>query len=125
VGVVGAATGGPTLVAIFFDPVGRRTLTLLALGSGLYMIALAIAQAVIALRGHALVAFGWAAGMGAFLLTMGVASDDLLLRVELGLVVGPAAAIVVFASALRQRLAAGATADADSVFEAIIDVPVE
>jgi O-antigen/teichoic acid export membrane protein len=124
-GVVGAATGGPTLVAIFFDPVGRRTLTLLALGSGLYMIALAIAQAVIALRGHAQVALGWAAGMATFLLTTAVASDDLLLRVELGLVAGPAMAVLVFAAALHQRLAAGVTADADSVFEAMIDLPLE
>ncbi len=124
-GVLAAATIGPTLVAIFFDPVGRRTLTLLALGSGLYMIALAIAQAVIALRGHAHVALGWALGMAAFLLTTAVVSDDLLLRVELGLVAGPATAMAVFGTALHQRLAAGATADAESVFEAIIDVPIE
>jgi O-antigen/teichoic acid export membrane protein len=125
IGVVGAATIGPTLVAIFFDPVGRRTLTLLALGSGMYMIALAIAQAVIALRGHAQVALGWAVGMIGFLVTTAVISDDLLLRVELGLVVGPTMAVIVFAAALRQRLAAGATADADSVFEAMIDLPIE
>jgi O-antigen/teichoic acid export membrane protein len=125
IGVVGAITIGPTVVAFFFDPVERRTLTLLALGSGLYMIALAIAQAVIALRGHAQVALGWAIGFAAFLLTTAVISDDLLLRVELGLVVGPAVAMIVFGTALRQRLAAGATADADSVFEAMIDLPIE
>jgi O-antigen/teichoic acid export membrane protein len=125
VGVIGAATIGPAVVALFFDPVGRRTLTLLALGSGIYMIALAIAQAVIALHGHFQVAFGWAVGMVAFLLTTAVISDDLLLRVELGLVAGPATAMLLFAIALRQRLSVGATADADSVFEAVIDVPIE
>jgi O-antigen/teichoic acid export membrane protein len=124
-GVVGAMTIGPALVELFFDPVGRRTLTLLALGSGLYMIALAIAQAVIALHGHAQVAFGWAVGMAGFLVATAVSSDDLLLRVEIGLVVGPAMAMLVFASALRQRLASGASADAGSMFEAMIDVPIE
>jgi O-antigen/teichoic acid export membrane protein len=124
-GVVGAMTIGPALVELFFDPVGRRTLTLLALGSGLYMIALAIAQAVIALHGHAQVALVWAVGMAAFLVATAVSSDDLLLRVEIGLVAGPAMAMLVFASALRQRLAAGASADAGSVLEAMIDVPIE
>jgi O-antigen/teichoic acid export membrane protein len=125
IGVVAAFTIGPWLVAVFFDPVGRRTLTLLALGSGLYMIALAIAQAVIALRGHAQVALGWAVGMATFLLTTAFVSDDLLLRVELGLVAGPTASMIVFGIVLHHRMAAGVTADADSMFEAIVDLPVE
>jgi hypothetical protein len=80
---------------------------------------------VIALHGHAQVALGWAVGMAAFLVATAVSSDDLLLRVEIGLVAGPAMAMLVFASALRQRLAAGASADAGSVLEAMIDVPIE
>ena len=41
---------------------------MLALGSALYMVALAIAQAVIALHGHALVALGWGVGVVTFVL---------------------------------------------------------
>jgi hypothetical protein len=63
--------------------------------------------------------------MATFLLTTALVSDDLLLRVEVGLVAGPAMAVLVFAAALHQRLAAGVTADADSVFEAMIDLPLE
>ena len=45
-----------------------RTLAMLALGSACYMVALALAQAVIALKGHALVALGWVIGVVAFVL---------------------------------------------------------
>ena len=58
-GVLLAATIGPTVLEIVFNAeIGRRTLTLLALGSGMYMIGLGIAQAVIALHGHAWAAAG-------------------------------------------------------------------
>ena len=58
-GVVLAFTIGPLVLDIVFNAeIGRRTLTLLALGSAMYMVALGIAQAVIALHGHAWVAVG-------------------------------------------------------------------
>ena len=81
-GVVLAATIGPTVLEIVFNAsVSRRTLTLLALGSGMYMIGLGIAQAVIALHGHAWAAVGWIAGLATFIVVTAVASHDLLLRV--------------------------------------------
>jgi hypothetical protein len=56
VGTVGAYLLGPFVIDKFYgsDSV-QRTLAMLALGSALYMVALALAQAVIALKGHALV----------------------------------------------------------------------
>ena len=78
---------------LFDSELSRRTLTLLALSSAVYMVALALAQAIIALRGHAWVALGWGAGMAAFVLVTAVAGDDLLLRVELGLIAGSLAAL--------------------------------
>ena len=125
-GVVLAATIGPAVLEIVFDAtVSRRTLTLLALGSGMYMIGLGIAQAVIALHGHAWVAVGWIAGLATFIVVTAVASHDLLLRVELGLVAGSVTAMVTFAYALHVKLRDGAQADADSLIDAITDHPLE
>lgn len=125
-GTLGAFTLGPTVYDLAFGgTISNRTLGILALGSACYMIALATAQAVIALRGHALVALGWGAGMAAFVLTTMFASDDLFRRVELGLVAGPAAAMVTFAFSLRYRLRSDVRATDDSIFDAITDLPIE
>ena len=91
VGVLGTAGEyvlGPWIVQkMYAVDLSRRTMAMLALGSALYMVALALAQAVIALQGHALVAVGWSVGMGTFLVVTWLSSDDLFERVELGLVV--------------------------------------
>ena len=125
-GVVLAATIGPAVLEIVFNAtVGRRTLTLLALGSGMYMIGLGIAQAVIALHGHAWAAVGWIAGLATFIVVTAVASHDLLLRVELGLVAGSLTAMATFAYALHVKLRDGAQADSASFIDAITDHPLE
>ena len=89
------------------------------------MVALAIAQAVIALKGHALVAVGWFVGVVAFLLGMWLASDDVFRRVEIGLLLSSIAVDGAFALALRFRLASGVVPDSDSIMEAITDMPFE
>ena len=67
VGTLGAWLLGPFAVELLYDAeLSRRTLAVLALGSACYMFGLAIAQAVIALHGHAQVAIGWTAGMVTF-----------------------------------------------------------
>ncbi len=125
-GVLLAATIGPTVLEIVFDAeIGRRTLTLLALGSAMYMVALGIAQAVIALHGHAWAALGWVTGLVTFVVVTLVSSEDLLLRVELGLVCVPAISMAVFAYALHQRLQSGAEVDPASIIDAITDHPLE
>ncbi|MGE0879772.1 MAG: lipopolysaccharide biosynthesis protein [Acidimicrobiia bacterium] len=125
-GTVGAAAIGPFAVDLAFDAeLGRRTLTLLALASGLYMVAMAIAQALIALHGHAQVAWGWAIGMAAFFVVTAIAGNDLLLRVELGLVAASVGALLFFAYALRGHLRSGAQPDAASLLEALHEVPLE
>ena len=107
IGTVGAFAIGPSVLDLVYDGgLDRRTLTMLALGSALYMVALATAQAVIALHGHARVAIGWLTGMAVFLLGTAFSSDDLYLRVEIGLVLSSAAALVVFVVSLRRLLAA-------------------
>jgi uncharacterized membrane protein YhaH (DUF805 family) len=116
---------GPWAVSLFDATLSRGTITMLALASGLYMIATAIAQAVIALRGHHQVAFGWISAFITFVVVTALAGDDLLLRVNLGLVAGSTVALVWFAFALRARIRAGAQPDEDSLVEALLDLPLE
>jgi O-antigen/teichoic acid export membrane protein len=126
VGSVGAFAVGPALVDLVYDAtLSRRTLAMLAFASGLYMIALAMAQAVIALRGHSLVALGWAVGVLAFLLGVGLGGNEVFRRVEIGLVASSVASACVFFVALRSRLNAGVAPDPGSVMEAITDMPFE
>lgn len=125
-GTGGAYVLGPMAIELLYDSeLSKRTLTVLALGSACYMIALATAQAVIALKGHALVALGWTIGVVAFVVATAVSSDDAFRRVEIGLLIGSAAAMGSFALALRSRLRKGAVADPESVYEAMIDHPLE
>lgn len=125
-GTIGAFLVGPWgYDLVFGGEINRRTLTLLALGSACYMVALATAQAVIALHGHALVALGWVTGMGTFALVTAVAGHDLFLRVELGLVAGSGAAMIAFVTSLRAKLRSGAVPNHDSILTAVTDFPHE
>jgi O-antigen/teichoic acid export membrane protein len=125
-GVVGSFALGPWALELVYEGgLDRRTLTILALASGLYMVALATAQAVIALHGHSWVALGWLSAMAVFLFVTTVSSDDLFLRVELGLVAGSLTASIIFAYALRARINSGAIPDAESMLDGVMDSPFE
>lgn len=126
VGTIGAFVLGPLAIDIVYDAeLTGRTLALLALSSACYMLALATAQAVIALQGHALVAVGWGAGFFAFIVTTWLASDDVFRRIEVGLLVSSFVALVAFGLALRHQLRAGEVPDQGSMMEAITDMPFE
>ena len=126
VGTVGALVLGPAVIEVVYDAdLSGRTLAMLALGSACYMVALSLAQAVIALRGHAYVAVGWVIGVIAFSLGTWLFSDDLFRRVEFGLLISSVAAMVTFAVVLRQRLAAGIEPDSASMMDAITDMPID
>jgi hypothetical protein len=60
-----------------------------------------------------------------FLAVTTFASDDLFLRVELGLVAGSTVALVVFSYAFRARMNAGAIPDAESMIDGVLDFPLE
>ena len=125
-GTVGAWLLGPFAVeTLYGSELSRRTLAVLALGSAFYMLGLAMAQAVIALHGHALVALGWTAGMASFVLSTWLIGGEVFRRVELGLLVGSGVAMLVFWLALQARLRAGAVPDEASVIEALTDMPLE
>ena len=119
-GTIGAFLFGPFFLDLVYGGgIDRRTLTLLALASAIYMMALAIAQAVIALRGHRLVALGWLLSFLSYVICAWKVSQDLFLRVEVALVVSSAVALVSFALSLRALLKSGATVDIESVTTAI------
>jgi O-antigen/teichoic acid export membrane protein len=125
VGTAGAFLLGPLVIEKFYDAtLPRSTMAMLAFGSAGYMVALAIAQAVIALRGHALVALGWGVGAITFVVVTWLSSDELFRRVELGLVASSFASLCVFAAALRSRLRSGDVPSGESVMEAITDMPL-
>ena len=108
-GTVGAFLLGPWALNLVYDAdLSGRTLAMLTLSSALYMLALATAQAVIALQGHSLVAIGWVLGLISFVLTTWLTSGELFRRIEIGLVVSSLVALVAFGIALHHRLRIGA-----------------
>ncbi len=125
-GVVGGYVFGPFVIEKMYDvDISNRTLAMLALGSAGYMVALALAQAVIALNGHALVGVGWGLGMATFVTVTWLSSDVLFRRIEYGLVASSVAALIAFAFALRYQLRIGSVPTSESMMEAIIDMPFE
>jgi O-antigen/teichoic acid export membrane protein len=121
IGTVGAFLLGPFAIELVYEAeLGGRTLAVLALSSGVYMMALALAQAIIALKGHALVAFGWGIGVATFVLVTWLASDDLFRRIEYGLFSSSVVAMIYFGIALKMRLDSGVKPDPDSLVEAAV-----
>ena len=125
-GTSGAFLVGPFIIKKMYDAdLSSRTMAMLALGSAAYMAALALAQAVIALKGHALVALGWGTGMATFVLVTWLSGHDLFRRIEYGLVASSLAALLTFSVALKSRLRSGAEPSEQSIMEAMIDMPFE
>ena len=86
-GVVAGATIGPTVGQILFGDkfnLDNRDLTLLFLGSAAFILALTLAQALIALLGHGRALIAWAVGLvlcvGVMALGSSATIDDLFLR---------------------------------------------
>jgi len=117
---------GPFAIeTVYGTKLGGRTLAMLALSSAIYMAGLAMAQAVIALRGHAFVACGWAIGVVGFFLGTWLSSDLLFRRIEIGLVISSVVSLIWFAGSLRHKLRVGAEPTPDSLMDAITDRPLE
>jgi peptidoglycan biosynthesis protein MviN/MurJ (putative lipid II flippase) len=128
IGTVAAATIGPFAGKILFGSdkftIGNVDLGLLAAGSGVYIIALTLAQPLIALNGHAKATVAWVIGVAVFMGVVALVSD-LFLRVELGFLIGSAASAVVMAVLLVQLLRSGASTTIEPLIEAIEQEPLE
>ena len=106
VGVVGAFLLGPTIIRLLFGEdfvIGRTDIALLAGSSAAFMLAVALGQALIALSGQSQVAVGWLLGVITFFVVTAL-GNDLLLRVELGLVTGSGVAAVMIGLLATKRL---------------------
>lgn len=113
-GTLGAAAMGPWVVRTMFDPefsLGRSDLVYLAGGSAAFMVAVALAQALIALSGHARAAIGWIAGITSYVVVTALGSD-LTLRAEQGFLAGAGAAVVVMGAFTLMQLRSYSAADA-------------
>lgn len=130
IGVVATATAfaiGPDVVRILFGAgfeLSRKDLAYLAGASAAYMLALALAQALIALSAYARVVIGWATGIAAFLLVT-AGGSGLLPRVERGFLAGSLAAALTMGVLLFTRMSTGTAASAEELVEASHQVPIE
>ena len=108
IGVLGTVGGwalGPIFVKILFDAdLGHRDMGLLAAGTAFFILAMSLAQALIAVERPGRMALGWAVGVIAFLVVVVVAGDDLFLRVEVAALAGSAVSAAVMAVSLVRRL---------------------
>jgi O-antigen/teichoic acid export membrane protein len=118
---------GHQVVDILFGAgfeLSRTDLAYLAGASAAYMLALALAQALIALSAYARVVAGWASGIIAFVVVTATQSG-LLTRVERGFLAGASTAAVVMGVLLATRMAKGIVATADQLTDAMFEVPIE
>jgi O-antigen/teichoic acid export membrane protein len=130
-GIVAGATIGPTVGEILFGDkfnLDSRDLTLLFLGSAAFILALTLAQALIALMGHGRALVAWTVGLvlcvGVMALGSSATIDDLFLRSELGYLAGCLGAALMMAIFLLVRIR---TQDGDMsvLIEAIEHEPLE
>ena len=111
VGTLGALLlGAPIVDLVYGADLSGRTMAMLALSSAIYMGAIATSQAVVALHGHAQVAFGWIAAVAVFMIALWLGGDALFRRIEIALVLSSLTALVAFGFALRRKLVSGRAA---------------
>ncbi len=104
IGVAFAWVAGPFIVDLLFaDEMSRTDMALLALSSGLFMAALSLAIALIALGHQRYAVIGWLLGVVMFFPGVNL-SDDLFLRVELGLIIAVATTTLCMAGLCRYGL---------------------
>jgi O-antigen/teichoic acid export membrane protein len=131
-GVVAGATIGPTVGQILFGDkfnLDNLDLTLLFLGSAAFILALTLAQALIALLGHGRALIAWAVGLvlcvGVMALGSSATVDDLFRRSELGYLAGCLAAAVMMTVFLFLRLREHGPESLSLLVEAIEHEPLE
>ena len=104
---------------------GNVDLGLLAAGSGLFILALTLAQALIALLGHGRALAAWCIGLAVCVMVTAFSSDDLFLRVELGFLAGCGSAALAMGVLLIGRLRAESPQSLTRLVEAIEHEPLE
>ena len=106
-GVLIALAMGPFIGQALFGAkftMSGPALAALTAGVCLVVIALTLAQAMIALRRYAATAFSWIAGVAAFIAWMSFGVSDVFTRAEIGFVVGGLVAALWMAIAVRRAV---------------------
>ena len=106
-GVIIALIAGPAIGGALFGTkftLSGASLAALTAGCCLVVIALTMAQALIALRRYAITAFAWVAAVGVFIVVMVASSLDVFTRAEVAFVVGGVVAVVWMAVVTRSAL---------------------
>jgi len=126
IGSLLAFTLGPIVGRILFQDfdISNANLGLLATGSGAFIVALTVAQALIALEGHARQTLGWLVGNIVFLCVI-TAISDLFLRVELAFLIGSIGAAVLMSVFLARDLRSGRRGDLGEVMQRLESEPLE
>jgi O-antigen/teichoic acid export membrane protein len=112
IGTLAAFTIGVPVGKILFPPfnIDSLDLGLLAAGSGVFIISLTVAQALLALKGHKQAALAWFLGVLAFVIVTAAASGagaKLEMKVELGFLAGATVSTLVMGAALLNRMKGG------------------
>jgi O-antigen/teichoic acid export membrane protein len=106
-GVIIALVAGPKIGQVLFGAkftLSGPGLAALTAGCCLVVIALTLAQALIALRRYTLTACAWMAGVVAFIVVMAALSSDVFTRAEVAFVVGGVVAVLWMGAVTRSAL---------------------
>lgn len=125
-GTVGALTLGGVAGRLLFKDftISNSGLALLAAGSGAFIIALTVAQALIAVEGQRATAISW--GVGVVVCIGGIAAiSDLQLRVEIGFLAGALVAAAAMGWSLHRRLLKVQPTSIEPLITAIEHEPIE
>jgi O-antigen/teichoic acid export membrane protein len=125
-GTVAAFVIGVPLGKILFPPfeISSLDLGLLVAGNGMFIIALTIAQALLALHGHKAAALAWGIGVIVFCIVAAVI-QPLDTRVEVGFLAGTIATTAAMSWALSLRMRKGVTEGIGSLITQIEHEPLE
>ncbi len=129
VGTLAAFAIGVPVGKILFPPftIDSLDLGLLAAGSGMFIIALTVAQALLALKGHAAAALAWFLGVVAFVVVTAALAPiaGLEMQVELGFLIGATVSTLVMAGSLFARMRKGVAEGVGSLISQIEHEPLE
>jgi O-antigen/teichoic acid export membrane protein len=126
VGTVGATIVGPTAGEILFPSkwvLKSGDMFLLTFGATAFIVALTLAQGLIALKAYSNAAVAWIIGIAAYVITVAL-GNDLFLRNELGFVAGGVAAATMMSIFLFSRMRRGG-ATLEELVEVIEHEPLE
>jgi O-antigen/teichoic acid export membrane protein len=130
IGVIGVVTGyilGPWAGHLLFGDkfnLSSGDLALLAAGSGAFILALTLAQALIALLGHARAVVAWVIGLVGFVVVTAL-GKELFFRVELGYLIGSSLAAIAMGALLMDQMRRIRPDSLDLLVEQIEHEPLE